>query len=102
MRVYISGPITNNPNFMAEFDAAADALWAAGHKPINPAKLCTVLPDGTHEEYMSLCYELFLKADAVYFLKGWSKSEGASREYLWAREFGTPICDRYGNLERET
>ena len=44
MKVYISGKITDNPNYKADFEAAELALKIAGFQPVNPAE--EHMPDG--------------------------------------------------------
>lgn len=43
-KIYISGKITNNANYKADFEAAELALKIAGFQPVNPAE--EKLPDG--------------------------------------------------------
>ena len=37
-KIYISGKITDNPNYKADFEAAELALKIAGFQPVNPAE----------------------------------------------------------------
>lgn len=37
-KIYISGKITNNANYKADFEAAELALKIAGFQPVNPAE----------------------------------------------------------------
>ena len=43
-KIYISGKITDNANYKADFEAAELALKTAGFQPVNPAE--EKLPDG--------------------------------------------------------
>ena len=43
-KIYISGKITDNLNYKADFEAAESALKIAGFQPVNPAE--EHLPDG--------------------------------------------------------
>ena len=83
MRIYLSGPITNNPNYQAQFAEAADRVRALGHEPINPVNLQFVLdPLATSwDEYMTLCRPLLRVCDAIYMLDGWQYSRGAQVEF---------------------
>jgi hypothetical protein len=62
-KIYISGKITNNANYKADFEAAEFALKIAGFQPVNPAE--EQLTDGA-----TWC-------DAIYMLNGWRESVGA-------------------------
>lgn len=45
-KIYISGKITDNANYKADFEAAELALKIAGFQPVNPA--VEHLPDGDY------------------------------------------------------
>ena len=38
MKIYIAGPITNNPGYEKQFAEAEEKLLSQGHLVINPAK----------------------------------------------------------------
>lgn len=85
MRIYISGPITKDPDYKIKFARARETLQTDGQTVIDPSELDLVLPaDAGHEEYMRVCLKLLDMADAVYMLSGWSDSHGASIEYGYA------------------
>lgn len=85
-KIYISGGITNVPNFLENFQAAEDILRENGFTPINPAKMNLVLPEEetTHEEYMDVAFVLLDMCDSIYMLNGWKESVGACMEYGFA------------------
>lgn len=88
MKIYISGPITNNPNYREDFAKAKIKIendFKGMTEIINPAALSDVLPpSSTHDDFMRVCCELIEMADAVYMLKGWEASKGACIEYGYA------------------
>lgn len=85
MKIYISGAITNVPNFKEIFDKAESELKDRYHHSeiINPTMI-TLPKDCTHDDYMRIDLMLLDLADAIYMLKGWDKSKGACMEYGYA------------------
>ena len=81
MRIYISGPITNNPNHRTDFNAAENMLRRRGYETINPSKLYLVAPGLTWKQYMKVCLKLLKCADAIYMLDGFERSRGALIEF---------------------
>ena len=93
MRIYISGPISGNPDFAEQFAKAAETIEARGYEYINPAELGKVLPDASWRDYMAVCRQLVPMADAITFLKGWQGSNGARREKHTAEVWGLKLYD---------
>lgn len=92
MRIYISGPITKDPDYKIKFARARETLQTDGQTVIDPSELDLVLPaDASHEEYMRVCLKLLDIADAVYMLSGWADSHGASIEYGYALAQGKAV-----------
>lgn len=83
MRVYISGAISNDPDYRLKFYNAKVRLKGEGFDVINPTVLDSF--EGlSYEEYMKLDLCLLDMCDAIYMLKGLEKSCGANREYGYA------------------
>lgn len=82
--IYISGAITGTTDYIERFQKAEDELAAKGYRVVNPAKVCSYLPQLSHSEYMNICIEMLKPCDSVYFLKGWKNSVGASKEYMFS------------------
>jgi len=91
-KVYLSGPITNQPDHMKRFNEAQTALEKEGYSVINPSLIASCLPEDTeYEDYMKLDMVLLDMCDEIYMLKGWKNSCGANREYGYAQAKGMVI-----------
>lgn len=93
MTIYISGPITGNPDFREQFEDAAAVIAERGLSYINPAALGEVMPGMTWGDYMAVCWLIIQKADAIVFLPGSNISKGSRLEKSWAKIFGLRIYD---------
>lgn len=94
MRIYISGGITKNPNYMEDFMDTEIRLYRRfGEETeiFNPARICSELPQLTHAEYMKVCFLLIDMSDCLFFMKGWEESCGASQEHGYALAKGKRI-----------
>jgi hypothetical protein len=86
-KMYISGRITGQPDFIERFAKAEKHLKARGFEVMNPATL-------PHDhgrswgEYMADCLKELLSCDGVYMLKGWKNSRGARIEKQLAQDLG--------------
>ena len=87
MKIYISGAITNNPNYKEDFERAEDYLQREypSAEIVNPALVNSfLLISTTHEEYMRMSFCMLDMCDSIYLLKGFEKSCGANRELGYA------------------
>ena len=85
MRVYLSGPMTSDPEYMGKFTEADQFLRNQGYHVANPAELYRSLPDDiTYEELLRLDLQILEMCDTLVQLPGWEKSCGANREYGYA------------------
>lgn len=81
MKIFLSGPITKDPNYKEHFAKVETKLKKMGHVVLNPA----IYPSGlTNPEYMMLGFKMLEIADAVCMLDGWEYSTGASIEFHYA------------------
>lgn len=95
MKIYISGAITGTTDYMERFAKAEKELTERGYSVVNPAKVNAQLPeDTTYEEYMKMRFCMLDMCEAIFMLKGWSKSCGSNREYWYAMgNCKTIICE---------
>lgn len=95
MRIYLSGPITNEKKFRLNFLRAENTVRSSvkGSVIVSPMRLEDILPNGTHKEFMELCYLLLGMSDVMVTLPGWEKSIGAMKERTLALEMNIPIFE---------
>ena len=75
--IYISGPITNDPDYRRKFNRMENDLQVRGFTVLNPAHL----PAGmTDEQYMKICLAMIDAADAVIVVSDWMRSRGSRLE----------------------
>lgn len=88
MKVYISGPMSGYKNLNKGAFAEVEAtLKAKGYEVINPHNY----PHDSYEVCMRRDIQLLLECDAIFMLKGWSKSKGAKTEFAVACSIGLHI-----------
>tara|TARA_R100000789_G_scaffold84313_1_gene79949 strand:- start:129 stop:443 length:315 start_codon:yes stop_codon:yes gene_type:complete len=94
LKVYISGPITNEEQSESRFTYAVDYLLDKGLEPINPYDIATPEKSNgrdTWSYYMRESVKLLAEAEKVYMLEGWTDSRGATIEHHLARDLNIPI-----------
>ena len=95
MKIYVSGAITGTDDYMERFAKAEKELTEQGYSVVNPAKVNAQLPEDTsYDEYMKMSFCMLDMCEAIFMLKGWSKSCGSNREYWYAMgNCKTIICE---------
>lgn len=93
LSIYISGPISSCENYNYDsFIKAKERLDAKGYKTYNPLDISPISADKTWGDYMRVDIITMLQyCNAIYMLKGWETSKGASLEKLLAEELGIPV-----------
>lgn len=92
MNIYISGPITSDPQgYREKFKAAEIDIRDAGHSPFNPVTFNERNEGLTYEQLMANDLALLDLADAILVLDGWQNSCGSNREYGYALAKGMKI-----------
>lgn len=91
MITYISGPMSGLPEFnYPAFHQAAARLRKQGRHVVNPAEFeLDTTKDWTY--YMRKDLAELTKCDAIYLLKDWNKSRGATLELFIATQLGLVI-----------
>lgn len=96
-RIYLSGPMSNLPDFnYPTFNAEAARLRALGFHVENPAEN----PEQpTWEAYMRQAMRQMLTCDTIALLPGWSNSRGATLERYVAQQVGMVIVSATSLIE---
>ena len=85
--IYIAGAISGVERYWEAFEQAEDELTAMGFTVLTPTRLPW---DLDNSKAMPICLAMIDQADAVYFLKGWRMSVGASLEMTYCKYIGKP------------
>lgn len=85
-RIYLSGAITGTTDYMERFEKAQKKLEKLGYSVLNPALVCSNMPqDATYEEYMQISFCMLDMCDTICMLPGHEQSNGARLELERAR-----------------
>lgn len=87
IKVYISGSISNDPDYIEKFSKAENKLASEGHIVFNPAKN----HGESYKEYIDMGLFQLMHCEAIYLLEGYSNSTGAALEYHYAKATGMKI-----------
>lgn len=95
MTVYLSGQITGTNDYRERFDKAYREV-SRYHKAINPVDISDALDDvlpypADYEDYMRADLDILKDCDAIYMLRGWTNSNGARREFDFAKRNGLAV-----------
>jgi len=106
MKIYISGPISNDPFHAESFDKAEEYLKHLGFEVINPLDIKDKEfkgPDKDHQlwtYYMRESIKLLMGCDQIYMLEGWKASRGAKIEHELALNLSMPRTYEDEDIER--
>ena len=90
MKVYISGPIIGQCNYVERFAAAEELLKEGGYDVVNIAEDAPLKPN--LNEYLDRVYELIKDCDGIYMLEGWEDSDYCRTEFEFAKLHKLTIC----------
>ena len=89
-RVYISGPITGDPDAWTRFHNAEGMKVKEGFDVMNPFDN-GVNEGSSWDEHMIADIRMLMLCDSIFMLKGWQSSRGARIEFKIAEEMGMNI-----------
>ena len=90
-KIYISGAISKDPNFVEKFAKKESELIERGYEVLNPAKVAQDFPNLTYDQYMNIDLAILECADVIYMLEDWNNSVGAVTEYIFAIQNGKEV-----------
>lgn len=90
-RIYISGKITGEPNYIEKFEIAQKYLESLGYVVFNPVELVQFNPGKNWIDYMLTGIALLSICNEIYMLDNWQDSRGAKIEFDIAQGMGLVI-----------
>jgi len=95
MICFISGGITNVPDYENNFLEAVYQLKTLGFNAFDPSAMFkTAQKHGAcfkTDQWMEICCAVIKQCDAVYFLNNWESSNGAGKEHAFAERLKIPM-----------
>tara|TARA_R100000008_G_scaffold24809_1_gene13364 strand:- start:354 stop:677 length:324 start_codon:yes stop_codon:yes gene_type:complete len=106
LKIYISGPISNDPFHGEAFDKAQAYLKDLGYEVVNPLDIPEKEFDGADREYQLWTYymresiKLLMDCDQIYMLEGWKASRGANIEHKLSLSLSMPRIYEEEDIDR--
>ena len=85
MKVYLSGSVTKEPDYLVDFELWEKCLKQCGYEVVNPISFPE---EERYEEYMKRDIRLLLDCDAIFYVNDTTTSKGAFVEGLVAKVCG--------------
>ena len=93
--VFISGGITNVPDYIEKFEQAEKELKELGLIPFNPAIMTKPLVDAgvdfPDEAWLEIDFVALKHCDGIYHLIDWEKSSGSTKEHQIALAYDKTV-----------
>ena len=100
IKVYLSGAIANDKNYVNKFMNAKKEVCDRGYSVLNPIETAESLQEKGVKECMFASIELLRQADIMLLLdKELTKSRGVSIELELARYANIPVADDYKDID---
>ena len=90
-KVYLSGAIERDDNFMENFAKAEELLKGFGYEVVNPTRVSGAVEYFDYADFMITSLMLMKKCDCIYFMSNWKKSDGCMIEKTIAQKLGMKI-----------
>tara|TARA_R110002051_G_scaffold274653_1_gene335354 strand:+ start:206 stop:529 length:324 start_codon:yes stop_codon:yes gene_type:complete len=106
MKIYISGPISHDPNHEKAFTTAEEYLIFLGYSVVNPVDIPEKAFTGADRDvkrwhyFMKESIKLLMDCDQIYMLEGWEDSRGARLEQKIAMELAMPRMFETEDIDR--
>ena len=86
-KIFLSGSITNNPNYIQDFREAQEYFGSQGMVAINPCE-----PEGmSYKDYIDIGLNKLMHWDIICMLPNWEESNGAKLELHYAETVGMEV-----------
>lgn len=86
IKVYISGPITGNPDYAVEFCEIETWLREYGFEVVNPVRNMA----DNYKGYIDIGLQQLMSCNMICMLPGWNDSDGANLEKAYAEAVELP------------
>lgn len=96
-KIYISGPISNTPDYIERFSAAEKNLSSPVTEVFNPVRYTQSIFTNPEEVPWIVLMEILINKlkynnfTHMYMMKGWQESDGAVIERAYARKLGIEL-----------
>lgn len=90
MRYYISGQISNNSDYKADFERGEMWLRLHGYEAVNPTKCCEC-EFFSYADFFKTDLALLQVCDGIFVLDNWRNSRGAQTEIMVAKCLGLKV-----------
>lgn len=101
MKIYIAGKITGDRHYKKKFCKAEKKLAKLGHSPVSPAWL-KAYKEIQYIDYMLITNTMQKICEATLFLKDWKESNGAKKEYEWAKANNQIIYFDFNDIPKKS
>lgn len=91
MKLYLSGSIKHDPNYVEKFATWENTLREQGHDVVNPVTILAHQPHFEYHDFMREDIRELLDCEGIAFIPGWEQSTGARIELNVAIAIGAKV-----------